>query len=185
MYLQQHTRYTDNPSSSHPQIQQPHQSHLPGREQQELKHQQFLTIPKYRERVKQPTHIFVLSSTVAPHDATATPLPSIHPSQSPHFSPKYPQRNRPVHHPAYAARPELDSSSNVQQNLQNNEAYSSASLSPSSLPQSQSQLPLAEQILTIPVHSLFSDLQNYQHNHYASQASPPASQNLQHQKLKG
>ncbi|XP_073813368.1 uncharacterized protein isoform X1 [Musca autumnalis] len=168
---QQRTRYS---SDKHPHSQtQPQQL-----EQDEGQHQ--LTKPKYRERVKQPpTHIFVLSSTVAPNDdASFNTLSPIHSSQSPHYPPaRYPQQPSAIHnhHRSVYTRPEHNPSP---QNIRNNAA---ALTIPS---QAQSQQALGEQILTIPVHNLFSDLRHYQHNNHHF-ASPQTQQGVHYAKING
>ncbi|XP_075147313.1 uncharacterized protein LOC142221450 [Haematobia irritans] len=164
---QQQPRYSDK--QMHPQISY---------HQQEQGHNQAtLTKAKYRERVKQPTHIIVLSSTAAPHDATVTALAPVHSSQGPHFSSKYSQPS-PIHHPTYL-RPELSSvATHGQEESQSNGASSTPVL-----PHTE---PFGEQILTIPVHNLFSDLRNYQHNHYAEASPSPISNGpLQYPKQNG
>lgn len=160
MYLQHHPRYGGQQSQSTPS------SHA------QEQHQAYATRPKYRERIKQqvqhhqPAHIFVLSSTASPHDSTATALAPIHPSQNPHYTPKYPQHS-PKHHALYP-RPDFGPSHSVAQQEQshNNDGSSSSA---------HSQLPLGEQILTIPVRTLFSDLQNIEHSRYSSSSSSSSS----------
>ncbi|XP_059217943.1 uncharacterized protein LOC106092742 isoform X2 [Stomoxys calcitrans] len=156
--VEQPTRYNDK------------QQYYPYHQQQkEQQHTVFLTKPKYRESVhQQPTHIIVLSPTAATNDA----LSQAH-------SGKYALASGPIRQPSYT-RPEQSSvSSPGQQEIQNIEASSTPV-------QSNSQLPFEEQILTIPVHNLFSDLRNYQHIHYApSSPSQPLVSSLNYNKIGG
>uniref|UniRef100_A0A1I8N3J3 Chitin-binding type-2 domain-containing protein n=1 Tax=Musca domestica TaxID=7370 RepID=A0A1I8N3J3_MUSDO len=161
------------PSDKYAQTKnQPHQL-----EQDQGQHQ-LLTKPKYRERIKQtPTHIFVLSSTVSPNDASLNTLSPILSSAI------YPQQPSAIHHHSLYTRPEHNPSAH---NIRNNAALATP---PQTQSQSQQQLPLGEQILTIPVHNLFSDLRNNQHNnhqqhhHHHFASSPP--QGIHYPKLNG
>ncbi|XP_061397975.1 dual specificity protein kinase splA [Musca vetustissima] len=143
---QQRPQYSDK----YPQPQQQNQGPQP----------QILTKTKYHERVKQPpTHIFVLSSTVAPSDEPFNTLSPINSSPNPRYPAAYPQQLSAIHHQhSVYARPEHNPSPH---NVRNNAASSTQ--------------PLGEQILTIPVHNLFSDLRNYQHNNNRHFVSPQPS----------
>lgn len=148
MYLQQRMRYNKHQQRQHATR---HKYREPGnnkeREQQQYQHQ----------HQHNPTQIFVLSSTMSPHihaspgTGTVTALAPIQPPQpSSHYDPNYPQHS-PMHHDLYA-RPELKpTASGV-------EVGTSATGGGD------------EQVLTIPVHSLFGELETLQqqhHNHYS------------------
>ncbi|KAI8130842.1 hypothetical protein CVS40_0302, partial [Lucilia cuprina] len=157
MYLQQRIRYNKHQQRQHA-IRHKYREHNTDKEQHYQQQQQNIQ--------PNPSQIFVLSSTMSPpihvSPGTVTALAPIRPPLPPpspsHYDPNYPQHS-PIHHDLYP-RPELKPTAS---------GGVSASATGGSTAAGEE-----EQILTIPVHSLFGELdtlQQQQHNHYSQSHS--------------